>query len=77
MQDANLHLSARGGWLCPLPSQPLQVPVLSRRQSPEGMEAPAGSSGEGAAAAEKGTLRMYACTYPTDCPKGGLLGAAA
>lgn len=33
MQDANLHLSARGGWLCPLPSQPLQVPVLSRRRS--------------------------------------------
>lgn len=79
VQDGILRFSARVGWLClSLLSWPLQMPVLSRRISPEGMEVPAGSPGEGAVGGEeKGRLRTYACAYPTDCPKAGLPGAAA
>ena len=79
VQDGILCFSARDGWLClSLLSWPLQMPVLSRRISPEGMEVPAGSPGEGAVGEEeKGRLKTYACTYPTDYPKAGLPGAAA
>lgn len=79
VQDGILRFSARDGWLClSLLSWLLQMPVLSRRISPEGMEVPAGSPGEGAVGGEeKGRLRTYACAYPTDYPKAGLPGPAA
>lgn len=77
VQSDILHFSAKGGWLClSLLPWPLQVPVLSRKISLGWTKMPAGSPGEGAVAGEeKGRLRTYACTYPTDYPKTGLPGA--
>lgn len=77
VQDDNLRFSARGDWLYLfLPSWPLQMPVVSRKISPDWMEAAAGSPGDGAVVGEKkGRLRTHACAYPniSKCPQGSCL----